>query len=172
MSTRPWLWTSSCQILFAQRGQSRDWPETCWKVNKAGGKSREEAAGGDGAPKRGREAAGGTRGAGGVEAAPSAAWLVKFCPGFSLRVQRLMNFTCLEGERVKESRDIPLLILCLLPAAVRNGGKTWGFLLCLLQDWKHSTRRRLPVLSELQRSNYIGKTVLLLVDLVLLVKVV
>jgi len=33
MSARPRLWTSSCRILFARRGQSRDWPETCSKVN-------------------------------------------------------------------------------------------------------------------------------------------
>lgn len=33
-SVRPWLWTSSCRILFAQRGQSRGWPETSLKVWK------------------------------------------------------------------------------------------------------------------------------------------
>lgn len=124
MSARPWIWTSSCRILFAQRGQSRDWPETCWKVNKAGDRSREEAAGGDGARKRGREAPGGTRRAGGVEAAPSAARLVKFCPGFSLRVQRLMNFTCLEGERVKERAAISSLRSSSLFAA-SSGPERW-----------------------------------------------
>lgn len=128
MSRQPWIWTSSCRILFARQGQSQGWPETCWKVRMAGdgtgrrlawserGKGLQEGWGG---PARMEV---------GVQLVSSAAVLVKFCPGFLLHGHQVMNFKCLEGERTEQERSTASFSFCSrVLFAASSVVKLWGF---------------------------------------------